>query len=157
MNYSGKRMRIALVLFTFVTGAWTCAAQSQPQKDLPIVTSANVPFYPRVAQAAHIEGVVQLRITTDGKQASSVDIESGPVMLGRAAQENVKTWRFEQHTPTTFESTFHYVLLPTQCDSKCNCDDGGNGTVELNLPSRVEVRAKTVMICDPSEPIERKR
>jgi hypothetical protein len=119
---------IAQVLVFFGLGACACAAQSG--KPLPILMSANVPLYPRVAQAAHIEGVVQLRILTDGEKPSSIDVESGPPMLARAAKENVKTWQFEQHAPATFEATFRYVLLPSKCDSKCNCDDTQHNTYD---------------------------
>jgi hypothetical protein len=129
--------------------AGICAAQSE--KPLPIVVSASVPFYPRVAQLAHIEGLVKLRISTDGKQASSIDVESGSPMLAQAAEQNVKTWQVEQHTPTTFEATFRYVLLSPQCVLQCNGDGSEQGTVQLRLPAYAEVAGRTVATCDPVE------
>ncbi len=142
------RIARVLIFFALVTAAETCPAQYE--KPLPAVTSASVPFYPRVAQTAHIEGAVKLRISTDGMRASSIDIESGSPLLGRAAEENIKTWMFEQHTPTTFEATFRYVLLPNECDPKCICGDTNRNTVRLQLPTDVEVNAKTVELCDPA-------
>jgi hypothetical protein len=65
-------------------------------------------------------------------------------MLAKAAQENVKTWEFEEHSPTTFEVTFRYKILP---QSECDID---NGTVLLRLPTEVEVSAKGVQTCDPA-------
>src|SRR5277367_6733683 len=86
-------------------GIVATSRSAQSEKPLPIVASASVPLYPRVAQTAHISGVVKLRISTDGIQASSIDLESGSPLLGRAAEENIKTWKFEKHSPTTFEAT----------------------------------------------------
>jgi hypothetical protein len=65
-------------------------------------------------------------------------------MLVQAAQENVKTWEFEEHSPTTFKATFRYKILP---QSECDID---NGTVLLRLPTEVEVSAKGVQTCDPA-------
>jgi TonB family protein len=118
------------------------------QKPVPSVVSASVPLYPRITQQAHIEGVVRLRISTDGNRVASVEVESGQPMLAQAAQENVKTWQFEQHSPTTFEVTFRYKLLPSKCDAKCNCDSAEKPSVLLQLPTDVEVNAKELMVCD---------
>jgi TonB family protein len=138
----------ALILFTLGMGAnMSSAQQKQP---LPSIASASVPLYPRTPQMAHIEGVVRLRISTDGSRASSIEVESGQPMLAQAAKENVKTWQFEQHSPTTFEATFRYRLLPSKCDSECNCDSLEKGTVLLRLPAEVEVSAKELLICDPA-------
>jgi hypothetical protein len=141
-----QRAAVFLTLMGIVTG--TCVAQSN--KPLPAVSSASVPFYPRMAQAAHIEGVVRLRISTSDF-ATMIAVESGPPMLAKAAAENVNTWQFEKHAPATFEATFHYVLLPSKCDSECNCDDVRTNSVQLQLPTEVEVSAKEEMTCDPAE------
>lgn len=136
----------ALVLFILAMGAIMATGQ---QKPLPSVINASVPFYPRVPQQAHIEGVVRLRISTDGHRVASVEVESGQPMLAQAAQENVKTWQFEPHTATTFEATFHYKLLPSKCDAECNnCDSVEKPSVLLHLPNDVEVNAKELMVCD---------
>jgi TonB family protein len=136
----------ALVLFILGIGAIRVVGQ---QKPVPSVASASVPLYPRTPQMAHIEGVVRLRISTDGNRVASVEIQSGQPMLVRAAQDSVKTWQFEPHTPTTFETTFRYKLLPSKCDAECNCDSGEKPSVLLRLPSDVEVNAKELMVCDP--------
>jgi hypothetical protein len=137
----------ALTCFAWGMVVGICTAQSE--KPPPNVTSASVPFYPRVAQTAHISGVVKLRISTDGTRASSVEVESGSPLLGRAAEENIRTWKFDQHTPTTFEVIFRYILLSAECDSNCNCGDTNKNTVQLQLPTSVEVKALTVELCDP--------
>jgi TonB family protein len=137
----------ALVLFLLGMGALMAVGQ---QKTLPSVTSASVPLYPRITQQAHIEGVVRLRISTDGNRVASVEVQSGQPMLAQAAQENVKTWQFEPHSPTTFEVTFRYKLLPSKCDAECNCDSAEKPSVLLQLPAEVEVNAKELMVCDPA-------
>jgi hypothetical protein len=146
-NVQGRVTR-ALILFAFGMGAAISTAQSK--SPLPSVVSASVPFYPRTPQMAHIEGVVRLRISTDGSRASTIEVESGPPMLAQAAQDNVKTWQFEHHNPATFEATFRYKLLPSTCDSECNCDSVEKGSVLLRLPTDVEVSAKEIRICDPA-------
>ena len=118
------------------------------QKPLPTVSSANVALYPRIVRQAHIQGVVRLRISTDGNRVASVEVQSGQPMLAQAAQDNAKTWRFEPHSPTTFEATFHYRLLPSKCDAKCNCDSAEKPSVLLQLPTDVEVNAKELVVCD---------
>jgi|ERR1700733_5081074 hypothetical protein len=132
-----------LVLLTLGLGANMSTAQESKQPS-PRVASAGVPLYPRTSQLAHIEGVVRLRLSTDGKRVSTIEVESGQPMLVKAAQENVKTWEFEEHNPTTFEATFRYKILP---QSECDID---NGTVLLRLPTEVEVSAKGVQTCDPA-------
>jgi hypothetical protein len=156
MNYlriirPSKIAAAALASIALISGVKASARGAQSEKPLPVVASASVPFYPRVAQLAHIEGTVQLRVVTDGTRASSIVVVSGPAMLAHSAEENIKTWVFEQHPPVTFEATFQYVLLASKCDPGCRCDDADHPTVELHLPSRVDVSAKTVMTCDPVE------
>jgi len=72
-------------------------------------------------------------------------------MLAQAAQENVKTWRFDAHSRTTFEVTFRYRLLPTTCDSGCKkCESTERPSILLKLPSEVEVHAEEAVVCGPS-------
>jgi hypothetical protein len=135
-------MTLVLLLFALGLEGTTSAAQSK--EALPTVVTAGVPFYPPLARTARIEGVVRLRVSTDGERVSAISVESGPPMLIPAAQENVKTWQFKDHSPTTFEATFRYRMLP---ESECEID---SGTVLLRLPTEVEVSAKGIQTCDPS-------
>src|ERR1700680_3308160 len=102
--------RIALILF--FTLVVSLGANQQPKQDLPVVLDAALPFYPRDAQLAHIEGVVRLRISTEGETVTRVEMLEGQTTLARAAKENVKTFRLKWHVRTTFEATFRYTLLP---------------------------------------------
>ena len=129
---------------------WFPSPAQQGQAPLPKVAAASVPFYPRLAPPTRIQGVVTLQLSTDGKRVSTIDAENGPPMLVREAKENVKTWQFEPHVPTGFTVTFHYRLLPTKCDSQCNCDSEEKESVLLQLPTNVEITAKEYTICDPA-------
>jgi len=110
-----------------------------------------------VARQTRIQGVVTLRVSTDGKQVSAVDAANRPPLLVKAAKENVKTWQFEPHTGTKFEITFHNRLLPVECDSDCNCDSEEKESVLLQLPTHAEVSAKQYMLCDPAVEIQHKK
>lgn len=113
----------------------------QATEPLPEVTTAAVPFYPPIAMAARVSGVVKLHIATDGKRVFTITGQAGPAMLIPAAEENVRTWVFAEHIPTAFDVSFHYVLVTgPRCDS-------GNRPVILHLPAEVEVDA-TPPTCD---------
>jgi TonB family protein len=121
--------------------------------DLPKVIRASVPFYPELARQTRIQGVVALRVSTNGKQVSAVEAESGPRLLVDAATDNVKTWEFKPHAPTSFEVTFRYRLFIPECDSECNCDRGEGGEKEslvLHLPTDADLNAPTLLTCDPA-------
>lgn len=118
-----------------------------------MVTSASVPSYPRDAQNAHVSGTVTLQISTDGMHATSTVVKTGSPLLARYAEENVKTWEFERHSPTTFEVRFVFVLQPPDSDPKSLCGDVRHSKVILELPTHIEVTAKAPTTCDPTEKI----
>ncbi|HXL23019.1 MAG TPA: energy transducer TonB [Candidatus Dormibacteraeota bacterium] len=138
---------VALLVLLFPSAA------QQPRARLPRVIGAAVPFYPRTAPSARIQGIVTLQVSTNGTRVSSIDAETGPAMLVQAARENMKTWEFEPHSPTSFEVTFHYKLLLPKCDSECRCDTEEKESVLLQLPTNADVSAKVPAICDPAVPI----
>jgi TonB family protein len=134
-----------------------CAALSAaqiaetPQK-LPIVKSGEMPFYPPLANAARIQGDVHLRVTTDGSGVASVVVESGQPMLAKAAQDNVRTWKFEPHEPTSFSTFFVYHL---RAEPKCETDKSGNGEIHLKLPTQVEITTNPRGACyDPDDELD---
>lgn len=120
-----------------------CLAQELPQR-VPIVTAAQVPFYPALARQARLDGDVHLKVSTDGERVSAITVESGRTILVEASKANVETWRFEKHKPTSFEVTFRYRVL---AESSCDMD---NGRVVLNLPTQVEITAKGLKTCEPA-------
>jgi hypothetical protein len=118
-------------------------AQNSERK-LPLLTAGQLPVYPLIALHARIEGVVKISVTTDGRSVSSLDVESGPPMLVRSTKENILTWKFVDHKPTTFLATFEYVIEePAQCEFS-------NGVSVLNLPRKARISAKGLKTCDPA-------
>ncbi len=118
------------------------------QQEVPLLTAGVMPLYPRMALAARIQGVVKIRVTTDGKKVASLEAESGPPMLARAAEENIRTWEFDEHKPTTFETTFEYVIEePAECEYS-------NGAAVLKLPLEVRISSKGLKTCDPAVEIK---
>ena len=129
--------------------SWATLNAFKRPSQWPTVVVAQVPFYPEIPQKAHIDGLVRLHVTTDGKRTLVIDQLSGQPMLLKAAAENVRTWEFAQHTPTGFDVSFRYTLLPSMCHSGCDCYSDEPASVILRLPTEVEIRAPEVKICDP--------
>jgi len=76
------------------------------------VARAAVPLYPPLARAARVQGVVHLKVTTDGHRVVATHVEDGNKLLADAAEENARTWEFATHDATTFTMTYHYKLDP---------------------------------------------
>jgi len=128
----GKRIIVTLIL-AFAT---TPAPQAQQFKTaLPRVVAAEVPLYPIGPHTANVQGDVRVKVRTDGRRVVAANIESdgGNPALARAAEENVWTWRFGIHDPTTFTVTYRYKLV-TDIEPVQN-----NPRVLLRLPTEVEV------------------
>jgi len=144
---------VLLFVATLGLSALGVHAAGEPVNDprlLPHVVKAEAPLYPPILQMAHFEGVVHLRIMTDGKRASTITTIDGQALLARAATENVRTWEFDGRTPVTFETTFEYKLLESECDDDCTwCGSVERPTVRLRLPTEVRVEAEEIMLCDP--------
>jgi TonB family protein len=59
----------------------------------PVVIEA--PTYPALATQARIAGVVRLKLKLDDSgRVKGYDAASGPALLVRAAQENIRLWKF---------------------------------------------------------------
>jgi hypothetical protein len=115
-----------------------------------VVIAGKMPLYPIMARLARVEGVVKIRVTTDGEKVTSLEAESGPPMLVKFAKENILTWEFVKHKPTTFITTFEYVIEgPDQCMYS-------NGASVLNLPLEIRISAKGLKTCDPAVEIKPK-
>jgi Gram-negative bacterial TonB protein C-terminal len=97
---------LALVLPFLVT----LNAQEQSSA-LPKVIEHAEASYPAIGSAAHIQGPVHLKITTDGHAVSSVVVVDGPPLLAMGAANNAKTWKFVDHTAGTFDVTFNFRIL----------------------------------------------
>jgi len=142
------RISSAVVLMILCGMPPLASLAQKADQELPLVIAGKIPFYPIMARAARIQGVVKIRVVTDGEKVTSADVESGPPMLARFAKENVLTWEFSKHKPTTFVATFEYEIEgPNQCTYS-------NGSSTLNLPLEVRIIAKGVETCDPAAEIK---
>ncbi len=119
-------------------------AEQQMKVAPPSVAAAAVPLYPPLARMARIEGVVHVKITTDGHKVIATQPEDGHKMLAAAAESNAKTWEFATHEPTTFTVTYQYKLV---AESK---ENPYGPTVILRLPTEVEVITTPIFISDPA-------
>ncbi len=136
----------ALVLFAAGVALSPALAQDEPPTGYtPVVTSATAPLYPLVANHAYITGVVKLKVRTDGTAVARVDGIDGPPMLMKAAEENIRTWKFAPHKPTSFVATFEYEI--TSRETVCGFS---NGTTTMTLPLEVHIQAHAVSTCDPA-------
>src|SRR5437016_4648776 len=90
--FSGSKVFIFLLTFLM-------PAAQESKVALPIVASAAVPLYPPLARAANIQGVVHVKVTTDGQRVVTSNAEDGHKLLAAAAKENAQTWRFARHEP----------------------------------------------------------
>lgn len=103
---------------------------------LPIVVMMAPPTYPIVARLAHVEGVVHLRVTTDGRGVISTEQEGRtPQLLVAVAAKNVRSWQFEPGGPTTFDVAYTYKLVSQ------HISDADSTSVTLKLPTEVEISA----------------
>ncbi|HEX7158719.1 MAG TPA: energy transducer TonB [Edaphobacter sp.] len=88
----------ALLLFGALLSAGPAFSASARRN----VVSKVPPTYPELARRMHISGTVVLRLTVqpDGS-VSDAKVESGHALLGAAAQDAVKRWKFEPGPDTS--------------------------------------------------------
>jgi hypothetical protein len=151
MIIHAKRFKVRIlpgVGLLMLGGMLSLVLAQKAQQNLPLLTAGAMPLYPLVALHARIEGIVKIRVSTDGKKVSSLEVVSGPPMLSEAARNNILTWEFAEHRPTTFVTTFEYIIEdPPQCEFS-------NGTSVLNLPLQAHISAKGLETCDPAVDIK---
>jgi len=83
----------ASVVVVFCALAGIAFGQALPE---PTLISAGLPRYPPIARVAKIQGEVKVDFTlnSNGEIISATAVSGHPMLKG-AAEENVKTWRFE--------------------------------------------------------------
>lgn len=85
-----NRSLFAVIIFAL---AGIAVGQALPE---PTLVSAGLPRYPPIARLAKIQGEVKVDFTlsSNGEVVSATAVSGHPMLKG-AAEENVKTWRFE--------------------------------------------------------------
>jgi len=108
---------------------------AQQKLSLPMISFAEVPLYPPLARTANVSGIVHVVVTTDGHRVIATRVQDGKKILSDAAEQNVKSWQFGTHEPTTFTVTYVYKLIDDLKPQR------NNPRIILQLPIEVEVDA----------------
>jgi len=106
-----ERLRFAFILLAVL--AWPSGGlfAQEGANTLPEVTEHRRALCPPLARQARIRGQVRLRLTTNGHLVTDVAILQGHPLLAQFSADNVRTWKFADHAPGTFEVTFDYEFI----------------------------------------------
>jgi TonB family protein len=124
-----RGLLIALLLLTV-------SPQTQPRFAIHVESL----IYPRVARVARISGDVVLvaQIGSDGSVSIPI-LKSGHPMLLRAAEDNLKKWKFQTGESQEMEVTYHFRITEPASDSaqtECSFD----------LPNSVTISTHSVQV-----------
>jgi Gram-negative bacterial TonB protein C-terminal len=132
--YKFRMRKSLLVIVAF--SVFGCCAFGQADTALPIVTAFECPKYPSKAQSMHLQGMVELRITTDGHRATHIEVLPSHPILSEEAIKNVRTWTFADHKATSFVVAYYYTLEEHYKDKK---DPVAKCSAKMDLPTKVRV------------------
>jgi hypothetical protein len=124
---------LVLVLLACCLVLSTVMAQQEATTS-PTVTAFDCPTYPSKAESMRLQGMVVLQVTTDGHQVVDVKLTSGHPVLAPDAIKNVRTWKFADHTPTTFAVKYLYVN-----QGHFKRDKATKCSAKMELPNNVTV------------------
>lgn len=104
-----------------------------PQTQLRLPVHIESLIYPPVARQARIHGdaVLSAHIGTDGSVSIPI-LKSGHPMLLRAAEDNLKKWKFQGGEEQEMEITYHFKFGETTLDNaptECSFDLPNSVTV----------------------------
>ena len=118
--------------------ALSLAQDVRPAAKLPVVKSGDMPFYPPLLRTAQVEGEVDLRVTTDGSSVVSATLDYGNLLLVKAAQDNVRTWKFEPHASRPSFRQCSFTIWSKSCTLD-SCEPTYSRTAKSFSNSRPEV------------------
>jgi hypothetical protein len=98
------------------------------------VTSANLPIYPSEAVATRVQGTVLLRLHIASSGVAAVQVISGPSVLARAAEAQVRSWHSERAVAEDLYVQFDYQLG--------SCAPSSQSSIQMNLPRSVALVTK---------------
>src|SRR5690349_24043681 len=125
-----QRSLLVVVAFWVLTGC----AFGQSEMSLPTVTTFECPKYPRKAESMRLQGTVRLKVTTDGHQITDIKALPSHPVLAEEAIKNVRTWKFADHTPTSFIVTYYY-----DNEGQFKKDPVTKCSAKMDLPSKIKV------------------
>jgi outer membrane biosynthesis protein TonB len=106
-----SKLSFAVFLLVMFAGHSAVLRAQESSKTLPEVTEHAAIVYPPLARQARIQGQVRLRVTTNGHAVTAVYIDEGHPILAQSAEQSVRTWKFVDHVPATFDVTFKFQDL----------------------------------------------
>jgi hypothetical protein len=110
---------------------------SQEAINYPKLIYAELPLYPRVAWSSHITGTVEIQVTVVRGSVVGVQVKaSSSPFLTNPTVANVKRWKFESGSHTTFPVTYVYAIEGKQTPVP------ENPRLELDLPRVVRITAR---------------
>jgi|HubBroStandDraft_6_1064221.scaffolds.fasta_scaffold315338_2 TonB family protein len=118
-----------------------------------VLTSALLPQYPSTPRAAHITGDVRVSFRVDrAGNIKDVEVLSGPLMLRKATEEYVRSWKFEPSNSADeagkLETQFRYRIT-----LGCAETDIDKDTTIVTVRTIHNVEIATTAICtDDLEP-----
>lgn len=136
----------SLAVATLLLSGGLAATRRAP---LPVVIAADVPMYPRAALDARDSGDVVARVSTDGRQITTVHGSGRSSRLDTAAAENLKSWRFAPHEATSFDVTYHFEILTRGCEA---LGRDTHAAATLRFPTSVDVFAEVAGSCPGAAP-----
>ena len=108
---TGARPHLTLFLLAVISYPSAALLAQEGTKALPEVIEHGTVAYPPLARQARIEGTVRLRLVTNGHAVTEVVVLEGHPLLVQSATDNVRTWKFVEHPPATFDVTFNFRML----------------------------------------------
>src|SRR5579859_6393311 len=107
--YTVLMLSVLLALVPSVAG-------QESTETMPKVVQHSDPSYPPLARQTRVQGEVSVKVTTDGESVREAIAQTGHPLLRKAAEDNVKTWKFASRTPCTFNVTFRYKLMQSNVE-----------------------------------------
>jgi len=143
-------MKLAAILLIALGFTAACSAQSNP----PLCPRhIETPFYPAIAQTAHVSGKVTLTLTvdaegnvTDARASSTTDPQRNASLLERPSLDNIRHWTFAKPPSAPYEQTIVY-------DFQLGDPGPHAGYVSFDLPDRVTIWSRPMLVePDQSKP-----
>jgi hypothetical protein len=136
-------MRILTTAFLTCSLAPLLVGAQQSTPSPPTVTKYDCPQYPEKARSLHIEGIVIMRVTTDGHAVTDVKVIRASRILEPFAEANVRTWKFAEHRPTAFTVTYVYAF-----EGNYKKDPVTKCAAKMKLPETVTVSTENPLFLD---------
>ena len=137
-------MRALLLILSF--GLFCAAAQCQEQSE-PALRSTLMATYPPIAAIAHIEGDVRASFVLDASGGvASVEIISGPPLLHRATEENIRSWKFSPARQKSDENKTYYTDFYYRISRRSACGNNRWVTVSMASFHEIEITTETPLV-----------